>query len=151
MLCVFFFTFMLILLAGVYLNCSRLGNLFLWEQKAFLRCSCVHLFFAFAITFRFANKIHLFSKRRYVIRSWGKWGRHSFVNRYVLNLTMQNHFDVWWSCHRLRIPSKTWDEETQWTEPLLKRGEWGGQSKTRPSMLVFGQCAVANLHSLQHL
>lgn len=35
----------------------------------------------------------VFSKSEHVIWSWVKWGRHSFVNGFLLNLTMQNHFD----------------------------------------------------------
>lgn len=52
-----------------------------------------------------------------------------------------------WSCHLSEEPPrKHVEEETQWTEPLLKGG-----AKTRPSMFVFGQCAVASLHTLQRV
>lgn len=51
-----------------------------------------------------------------------------------------------WSCHLLKMSPKNL-KAWKWTEPLLK----GREGKVRPSMLVFGQCAVASLHTLQHL
>lgn len=76
------------------------------DFKAFLRCSCVHFFqFFFFGFFFFCNNSYyylyfiedggwgVFSKSEHVIWSWVKWGRHSFVNGFLLNLTMQNHFD----------------------------------------------------------
>lgn len=59
-----------------------------------------------------------------------------------------------WSCLLLKMPPKILkvmkrQMKRHRTEPLLKKV--GGGTKTRPSMLVFGQCAVASLHTLQHL
>ena len=70
------------------------------------------------------------------------------MNGYVLNLTMQNLDDG--LVTSLKMSPKNL-KVRKWTEPLLKRRGWGGGAKVRPSMLGFGQCAVAILHKLQHI
>lgn len=53
----------------------------------------------------------MFSKSEHVIWSWVKWGRHSFVNGFLLNLTMQNHFDG-------VVPSLIYPLKTECRDPV---------------------------------
>lgn len=90
------------------------------DFKAFLRCSYVHLFLFLLLFFEFCKEIISFPKKEGMLfRVEGnEEGIHLY--RYVLNLTMQNHFDGLVTSYT--CPLKMWEEKTQWTEPLLKRG-----------------------------
>lgn len=154
MFVLFFFIFYVFCsLAGVYLNCFGRGNLTAFfckskDFKAFLRCSCVHFFLClfFAIITIICNffwickeKISVFQKEERTKM------RKAFICERIR--TKPDYAEPRrWSCHLLKMSPKNL-KAWKWTEPLLK----GREGKVRPSMLVFGQCAVASLHTLQHL
>lgn len=122
---------------GVYLNCFGQGCLtafffsfFLVRAKTSRHFSGAPVYISFSFCFLafffflfFCNNSYyylyfiedggwgVFSKSEHVIWSWVKWGRHSFVNGFLLNLTMQNHFDG-------VVPSLIYPLKTECRDPV---------------------------------